>query len=159
MPASPAPVTAPEPDLAVRRPSNRGFWLVAGSLLLACVLLVVEIFANHDIGDSISHAEHSLRVASAAAQAGFDRDGSYAAADAAAHTRRTPSLTFVDGDRPSTGLDQLSIVASDDGWAATVQTRPGACFYLRRTSGGDVFYGVGTGCAGRDALSAADTQW
>ena len=33
--------------------SNRGFWLVTGSLLLACLLLLLEIFANHSIGDDI----------------------------------------------------------------------------------------------------------
>ena len=147
------------PPAPARKRSNRGFWLVAGAMLAACVLLVVAIVANRGTKDAIAHGEHSLEAASAAAQAIFARDGSYAAADAAGLAPAEPSLDYVGPSVASDGLDQLSVAASDDGWAAAVQVRPGACFYLRRTSSGDVFYGVGTGCTGRDALSAADTQW
>ena len=37
--------------------SNRGFWLVAGTMLAACVLLVVAIVANRGTKDAIAHGD------------------------------------------------------------------------------------------------------
>ena len=40
----------------VSRRSNRGFWVVATALGLSCVMLVIAIFANKPLKDSISHS-------------------------------------------------------------------------------------------------------
>jgi hypothetical protein len=133
------------------RRSNRGFWLVAGALLIACVFLVVEIFANEPLKDTIAHAESTLRDAQAAAERVHDGSGSYADADV--------TNTYRGSDEASAGLDDVSVATPSGQWAAAVQARPGACFYLRLTDDGQVFYGVGTVCTGQAALGATDPRW
>jgi hypothetical protein len=141
------------------RGSNRGFWLVACSLLIACVFLLVEIFVNGPIKDTIAHAEATLRDAQAAAE-GVHRDtGSFANADAAAMSAADGAHSYRTGDSVSTGLDDVSIATRGGAWAAAVQARPDACFYLRLTDTGEVFYGVGTVCTGETALAASDPRW
>jgi hypothetical protein len=45
-------------------------------------------------------------------------------------------------------------------WAAAVQARPQACFFIKQVIGEDTAYGVATGeCTGRAALSASSDQW
>ena len=141
------------------RPSNRGFWLVAGVLGIACVLLVVAILANEPLKDSIAHAESTLRDAEAAAGRIHDDAGSYAAADPAAMAASDATNTYRAGDAASIGLDDVSVATRHGEWAAAVQARPGACFYLRLTDAGEVFYGVGTVCTGGTALAASDPRW
>jgi hypothetical protein len=141
-----------------RRP-NRGFWLVAGTLGIACVFLVVAIVANEPLKDSIAHAQSTLRDAQAAAGRTYDDAGSYAAADDAAMAASDATNTYRAGDSPSTGLDDVSVATRDGQWAAAVQARPGACFYLRLTDAGEVFYGAGTVCTGETAMAASDPRW
>jgi hypothetical protein len=141
------------------RRTNRGFWLVAVALLLSGVVLVVEIFANRPIGESIGHAQASLRSAQAAAELVRQQSGSFAAADVDGLSGMATDLTFVAQDQPSAGLDQVSVLGSATGWAAAVQARPGACFYLRLEPDGTELYGVGTGCTALDAVQANDTRW
>ncbi|TMK16018.1 MAG: DUF2461 domain-containing protein [Actinobacteria bacterium] len=143
--------------MAERR--NRGFWLVAGSIGLACVLLVAAILYNAPMKETIGHAEDTLRVAQAAAQRIHDASGSFASADAAALSAADRSHTYRDGASASTGLDDISIATGNSSWAAAVQARPGACFYLHLMDGGDVFYGVGTVCTGSVAMHATDPRW
>jgi len=150
-------VTADVPVPARQR--KGGFWLVLGALLLGCVFILVEIFANFGVKDTIAHAEHSLRTAQAAAERVREADGSYAGAD---HTRLTvvePTLLWVPGTAASGGLDEVSVASDGSSWGAAVQARPGACFYLHLTPSGDVFYGVGTDCTGGEALQATDPRW
>jgi hypothetical protein len=142
----------------VRR-SNRGFWAVIVTIGLACVILVGEIFANRPLAESIKHSEHTLRAAQAAADQIRTRTGSYAAADPGGLRGVQPALTYRAIDEPSTGLDDVSVAASDSGWAAAVQARPGACFYIRLTDAGTQFYGGGATCTGRAALSADQPSW
>jgi hypothetical protein len=142
----------------VRRP-NRGFWLVAGALGVACVFLVVEIVVNRPIKDTIAHAEATLRNAQATAASVRDDAGSYGRVDAAAMSTADGTHSYRSGDDPSTGLDDVSVATRDGEWAAAVQARPEACFYLRLTDAGEVFYGVGTVCTGETALGASDTRW
>jgi hypothetical protein len=145
------------------RRTNRGFWLVAGTMIVACVFLVVEIFVNFDTKDTIAHAEYSLRVAAAAAKEIADGDLTFEAADAAGLTAAEPAagatLTYLDADTPSRGLDEVSVAVDRQEWAAAVQARPGACFHLRLTTSGDIFYAVTTDCRGTAALAAADDRW
>jgi len=142
----------------VRR-SNRGFWIVIITIGLACVILVGEIFANKPLGDQIGTAEHNLTLAQGAAQQIRTTTGSFAAADPAGLAAVHPELRYLGPDAPSAGLDDVSVAASDTGWAAAVQARPGACFYLRLTDEAETFYGAGETCTGRAALSASQPSW
>lgn len=142
-----------------RRRSGRGFWLVAGAMALACVFLLVEILVNRPIGDSIAHAESTLRDAQTGATTVHDRSGSFANADADGMALADPSNTYVAGDVASADLDQVSVATRSDQWAGAVQARPGACFYLRLTDAGGTFYGAGTDCTGRSALTASGPSW
>ena len=146
---------------AAKRPrrSNRGFWLVAGSFALTGVILVGEILAHRPISATIGHAQYSLRTAEAAARQIRATDGSYAAADPVAMSSAAPALTYRAADDPSTGLDDVSLASGGDQWAAAVQVRPGACFYLRITEAGDTYYGAGTDCTARAALQADRSAW
>jgi hypothetical protein len=146
-------------DVSAPRRANRGFWLVAGTMALACILLLVEIFANRGVKDTIAHAQSSLRVAQSVAERVHAETGSYRGANADdLHTE--PSLSFGGQDDPSTGLDDVSVASSDLVWAAAVQARPGACFYLRLDAEGQVFYGSGTLCTGAEALTrAVESRW
>jgi hypothetical protein len=146
-------------DAGSSRRSNRGFWLVVGSLGIACVLLVIAILANAPLKDSIAHAESTLRDAEAAAGRIHDDAGSYTAADATAMAAADPTNTYRAAASASAGLDDVSIATRPGEWAAAVQARPGACFYLRHTDAGETFYGVGTDCTGRTALGATDPRW
>jgi hypothetical protein len=141
-----------------RRPSNRGFWLVTVSILLACVVMVVAIFWNRDIKDTIAHAQSSLRAAAEAAERLAER-GSYAEANAGALAEALPGLTFVGPASPSTGLEVVSVSASPEVWAAAVQVRPEACFYLL-LAGGEPRYGTGTECTAEQALiRSTEPRW
>lgn len=139
--------------------TNRGFWLVGGTMLLACVFLLVEIFANRGIKDTIAHAQHSLRDAQSLAETVRAETGTFENAGAEGLASRESDLAFVGPEDASSGLDELSVYASATGWAAAVQARPGACFYLRLTSDGEELFGVGTTCTGQEALAAQDSRW
>lgn len=139
--------------------SNRGFWIVAGTLLVGGVFLIVEIFANRPLANTIGHAQSTLRRAEAAAKAVYDRTGSFQEADAGALGEDVTGLSFRSGDGSSVGLDDVSVSASDTVWAAAVQVRPGACFYIRLGAGADPRYGAGTECTGDVALLARDPRW
>jgi hypothetical protein len=156
-------LSAYERELADVRPplrrSNRGFWIVATTIGLACVLLVGEIFANKPIGDAIGHAEHTLRTAQANAERIHGQTGSFEDADITGLSGTGAGLTYRSADEPSTGLDDVSVIASATEWAGAVQARPGACFYIRLVAGQDPRYGSGTACTGRAALGATDPQW
>ncbi|HEX5936741.1 MAG TPA: hypothetical protein VFZ75_03460 [Actinomycetota bacterium] len=140
-------------------PSNRRFWLVVGVMALGGIILVVEIFANRGIADTIGHAQHTLRRAQEAAEIVQIRTGSFEEASAEELEQDVADLAFRDAADESFGLDVVSVSASDTTWAAAVQARPGACFYLRLDVGADPRYGSGTECTGEAALSAADPRW
>ena len=139
--------------------SNRGFWIIAGTLLVSGVFLIVEIFANRPLANSIGHAQSSLRKAQTAAELVHDRTGSFEEADATALSEDVPGLSFRSGDGSSVGLDDVSVSAFDTVWAAAVQVRPGACFYIRLGAGADPRYGAGTECTGEVGLLARDPRW
>ena len=139
--------------------SNRGFWLVAGALLVTSMLLVVAIFANRGTKDAIAHAQFTLRTAQAAAERIRVETGGFVGADAATLGARGTDLTYVGADAVSAGPGEVSVLAGERGWAAAVSARPNACFYLRIDDDGEVSYGSGTVCTGREALAASDTRW
>jgi hypothetical protein len=139
--------------------SNRGFWVIAGTLLVGGLFLLVEIFANRPLANSIGHAQDSLRRAQAAAEIVYGRTGSFEEADAEALDDDVPDLAFRTANEASFGLDAVSVSSSDTVWAAAVQARPGACFYIRLGVGTDPRYGAGTDCTGEAALLANDPRW
>jgi hypothetical protein len=139
--------------------SNHGFWIVAGTLLVGGVFLIVEIFANRPLANSIGHAQDTLRRAQAAAEIVHTRTGSFQEADAGGLGDDVTDLSFRSGDQASVGLNDVSVSASETAWAAAVQVRPGACFYIRLGAGADPRYGAGTACTGEVALLAADPRW
>jgi hypothetical protein len=152
-----------ERELDVRvdppRRGNRGFWLVAIALLLGCVLLVVEIFANRPLVGSIGHAESDLRAAQALALRVRAESSSFAAANAAGLAAADSTRTYTNADEPSLGLGRISVFASDSQWAAAVQVRPDACMYIFEQTGSQTRYGGGTVCTGRAALGASSDAW
>ncbi|MGI8616446.1 MAG: hypothetical protein ACR2L4_06665 [Actinomycetota bacterium] len=139
--------------------SNRGFWIIAGTLLVGGLFLLVEIFANRPLANSIGHAQDTLRRAQAAAEIVRSRTASFREADADALGEDVPELSFRPEEESSVGLDDVSVSASESVWAAAVQARSGACFYIRLGVGEDPRYGAGTECTGRAALLAADPRW
>ena len=152
--------TLPEPEAAApARRGNRGFWLVAGSLGLACVFVLIEIFANFGTKDTIAHAEATLLRAQTAAESVRGRDGGLGGADATRLGAVDPGLHWVEGSQQSTNLDEVSVAVDGSDWGAAVMAKPGACFYLHMSGAADIAYGVGTVCTGEAALSASDARW
>ncbi len=143
--------------------SNRGFWIVFVTLLFGSVFVIVEIFANRPIATTIGHAQNSLRVAQAGAELRLAETGSFSGADAeglaSSGIGADEGLVFVGPQAGSAGLDSISVYASGSEWAAAVEARPGACFYLYLKAGEDVRYGVGTVCTAAEALKARDPRW
>ena len=138
---------------------NRGFWVVAGVLLAAGAFLVVEILAHRPLADTIGHAQATLRRAETAAETIRAETGAFSDADAAGLSAAVPGLHFRGSSDPSTGLDDVSVAASERVWAGAVQARPGACFYLRLEVGADPRYGSGEVCTGEAALRSAEPRW
>jgi hypothetical protein len=145
-------------EVLERPTSNRRFWLVLGAIGVASAIMIVEIFANLGLKESIAHAQDSLRQAQAQAQAIRTRAGTFTAAGAEAMAADPGRFTFLGPAEPSAGLDQISVAAEVNDWAAAVQVRPGACFYLH-LSGDEVLYGTGTECTGTVAIAASDERW
>jgi hypothetical protein len=149
-------------EAPTERPSNRGFWLVAGTIIVACVVLVVEIFANRPLANSIGHAQFDLNAAKDAALDIKSTSGSFAGANAEGMNQARLDegrLVAVGPDERSGGLNEISVYADETVWAAAVSARPGACFFLKLVIGQDPKYGVGTSCTGREALSSRDDRW
>jgi hypothetical protein len=140
-------------------PPNRGFWVVAGTMLVGGLFLLVEIFANRPLANSIGHAQDTLRRAQAAAELVQGRTGSFEEADAVALDEDVTDLSFRSADEASVDLNDVSVAASETVWAAAVQAQPGACFYIRLGVGADPRYGAGTDCTGDAALLAVDPRW
>jgi hypothetical protein len=91
---------------APRPRSNRGFWMVVGTIGLACIVMVVEILVNRPLGSDIGHAEYSLRQAEAGANRLLQETGTLERADA-------QGLPVVAG-RHLTSRSSSSSVATDE---------------------------------------------
>jgi hypothetical protein len=146
----------PEPRV---RGSNRGFWLVIVTLLTLCAVVVVAIFANRPLVTAIARSESELRYAQALADDRFAEGGTYLDADAASLAAVDDGVAYVAGDVASPSLGTVSVYATATVWAAAVQARPGACFYIARSAGGRVRYGSGTTCTGLAATAARSDAW
>jgi hypothetical protein len=151
------------PEPSIRRGSNRGFWIVLATIVAASAIIVVEIFANRPIANTIGRAQHDLRVGEAQARSTLVETGAFADADAVALDEARlddGALHVVGPDDVSSGLGEISVYADATTWAAAVSATPNACFYLKLVVGrDDPLYGVGTECTGREALDARDPRW
>ena len=142
------------------RRSNRGFWMVAGTIGLGAVILMVEIFANRPMVNSISRTENDLKVSLRTAERIYSDGGSFTPADAVALSAAVDGRTFVDADRSASTPGTVSVYASGTTWAAASPTAQGTCFYLKQVAGQDTRYLVADGdCTGTEALGADQSQW
>lgn len=151
-----------EPAVGPRR-AGRGFWIVLATIVAASAILVVEIFANRPIANTIGRAQHDLRVAEQAARSVVSRAGSFEEASAAMLDEAGLDdglLSIVGPDDASAGLGEVSVYADATTWAAAVSVTPNGCFYLKLVVGRDEpLYGSGTDCTGRAALDSRDPRW
>ena len=138
-----------------RRPSNRGFWMIVGTVGLAGVILIGEIFANRPLVNTIATSEHDLRYALAEAQRIYADDASYDQAGWLKLQAIDDQLNYQGPGDPSRGDGYVSVYALGDTWAAAVMARTGACFYIKQVAGEATTYGSGTICSGRQALNGA----
>jgi hypothetical protein len=145
----------PEPQM---RSSNRGFWLVMVTLLTLCAVVFVAILGNRPLVSAIARAESELRHARSLADQRFADGGTYQDADAVSLALIDQRVVYVDGDVESPGLGTVSVYVTATVWAAAVQARPDACFYIARSAGGPVRYGSGTTCTGEAAATAATSD-
>ena len=144
--------------MPMRRP-GRGFLLVTVAMLLGAILLVVEIFSNRPLVSSIGHAQSDLTAARALALGVRSQTGTFDGADASGLSSADPTRRYVGPDEESLGLGEVSVFASGTAWAAAVEVRPDACFYIFEEVGRPTRYGGGGLCTGRAALSAAQDSW
>jgi hypothetical protein len=122
--------------------------------------MVIAIFANRPLKDAIAHTESDLNGALDRAQRVQATSGTFTGADAASLASGDDERDYVGPDEPSSGPGSVSVYASSNVWAAAVQARPQACFFIKQVIGEDTSYAVAAGeCTGRAALAAADDRW
>lgn len=150
-----------EAELASATPPrpNRSFWLILGVVVAAGIFVVVEILVHLPLANSIGVAQESLRRTQHVAERIRADEVGFAEADSEALSEELSDLTFLPASASSTGVRDVSVSASPDVWAAAVQARRGACFFLRLEIGEDPMYGVGAECTGEAALGADQPRW
>jgi hypothetical protein len=142
------------------RRSNRGFWMVAGTLIVGSTVLLSEIFLNRPIANDIARSQHDLQIALDRAEAILSNTGSLQSADADGIARGGEELMFVAADVGSTGPGVISVFASSELWAATVRAETGTCFSIKRSTAGETTYLIADGeCTGLEGLAAVDDRW
>jgi hypothetical protein len=146
-------------DSGRRRGPGRGFLLILVATLLGGILIVIEIFANLPLVGSIGHAQSDLRAARSIALDVESQAGTFDDADARGLASLDPSRRYVGSDVASAGVGEISVFADGTVWAAAVEVRPGACFYVLEQVGRQTRYGGGTTCTGRAATSADQDSW
>ena len=151
-------------DIAIEpapmRRSNRGFWMVAGTIALGGIVLLVEIFANRPMVNSISRTEHDLTVAKRHAQRLYADGGTFVPASADGLAGVDSGRTYVGADTPAVDPGTVSVFASSNTWAAAERTTQGTCFYVKLVIGAGAKFLVADGdCTGTEALKADQPQW
>lgn len=138
--------------------SKQGFFIVAGCLLLGCVLLMIEIFANRPMVTGIARSQRDLRAAASFAVRLQSENGTFESADARGLTAVDPGRSYVGADQAAPGPGVVSVYAGVEVWAAATPVN-GACFYILERTGQPTLYGGGTTCTGRAALAASQDAW
>jgi hypothetical protein len=135
--------------------SNRGFWLIAGGLLIAGLVIVVGALLTSPDPPSTS-AKANLELSLRAARIARSKAGTYAAATADELGVIEVRLMFVPGDRPSTGPAQVSVHAGLDAWMAAALASNGGCRWIRVDGPSDlVVRGASQGVCSGDSIAAA----
>jgi hypothetical protein len=144
-----------------RRPgsgSHRGFFIVLGCLIVGCILLMVEIFANRPMVSGIARSQRDLRAADSYAIRLQSQSGTFESADAKGLTAVDPGRSYLSADAVAADPGQVSVYAGVTEWAAATPVN-GACFYILERDGKTTLYGGGTDCTGRSALAASQDAW
>jgi hypothetical protein len=110
-----------------------------------------------DVADDMQ-AQANLRMALSAATTAFMEGGGFASASATELAALEPSFTYVDGSRPSSGPNEISVEATDQAWGAAVLSASGTCFYIRSVSTTQA-YGRGDVCTGGAAMAATGADF
>ena len=140
--------------------SNRGFWVVVGTMVLGAIILMVEIFANRPMVNAIARTENDLETSLAAAERIYADGGSFTPADADALEAVVEGRTFVDADIHAPSPGTVSVYAAGTTWAAASPTAQGTCFYVKQIAGAAPLYMVADGdCTGTEALVADQPRW
>ncbi len=143
-----------------RRASNRGFWMVAITIVLGGIVLMVEIFANRPMVNAISRTQNDLRIALSGAERIYSEGGSFTPADAEGLGRADADRSYVAADQPADRPGTVSVYSSNDTWAASSPTLSGTCFSIKQVAGQDTTYLVSDGeCTGTEALQADQDRW
>jgi hypothetical protein len=103
-------------------------------------------------------AQANLRLALSAATTTFMDGGSFSSAGPVELAALEPSFTYVDGSRPSTGPEVISVEATDQAWGAAVMSSSGTCFFIRSV-GTTQAYGSGDPCTGEAAMGATGASF
>jgi hypothetical protein len=149
-----------EPFHPLPRRSNRGFWMVAGTIGLGAVVLMVEIFANRPMVNAISRTENDLKISLRTADRIYADGGTFTPAGADALGAADAGRTYLDADRSASSPGSVSVYASGQTWAAASPTEQGTCFYVKQVAGEDTLYLVADGdCTANEALGADQTTW
>jgi hypothetical protein len=142
-------------------PSNRGFWLVVGPIVLVGAGLLALILTSRPSAERASEftARHNLRISLDAARVIADREGTFAAAGTVAMRAAASDLAFTDPDLASNNPEVVSVYASDALWAAAARAETGACFWIRTDPVGHVETGRGPDCTGDAASTGRPAVW
>src|SRR5437868_7626941 len=105
------------------RPSNRPFWMIVGTIAMAGVILVGEIFANRPLVNTIATTEHDLRYALGLAEQVYERSGSFDDAGWLKLGAIDAQLQYQGPGLASRGPGYVSVYALGSTWAAAVQAR------------------------------------
>ncbi len=103
-------------------------------------------------------AQASLRNAEGAALALYAEGGDFAGAGVAQLELIEPSLTYVAGSSPSTGVGSVSVHAEAGTCAAAVLSDSGTCWYIELAGPVNPRFGKGATCTGDAAVSGATTS-
>jgi hypothetical protein len=142
--------------------SNRGFWIVVGSMALAGAVLVVLIVVSRPQArrGAVAYAQSNLRRVAQVAAAISERDGSLAAATPARLHAILTDLLFIDPDQSSNDPEVVSVYASANRWVGAIRAETGGCFWLRlEDHHPEPVVGTGTDCSGDAASGSSAGGW
>jgi len=146
--------TEPMTSTPQERRSNRGFWVIAGSLALVGAAIAIGTIVTRPDPPS-EDAQVNLRVAAEAVEIIVDEQGSLAEADADELRVVELTLDFVPGGQSSTRPTEISVDAGSERWIGAAMTADGRCALLGIEASGQEFSSLGP--AGDQGPCTADS--